>query len=108
MATFSGLFDFLDYGLSDDQSELFSLPDSDKESMCNERTEDSSDEWYNMPSDSDDSDDNTLALTFTLLLYPTNVSFFTFTAFTMSKVVKKEHTTGARIRAIYMLNEKQP
>jgi transposase len=26
----------------------------------------------------------------------------------MSKVVKKEHTTGARIRAIYMLNEKQP
>jgi hypothetical protein len=26
----------------------------------------------------------------------------------MSKVVKKEHLTGARIRAIYMLNEKQP
>jgi hypothetical protein len=26
----------------------------------------------------------------------------------MSKVVKKEHTTGVRIRAIYMLNEKQP
>jgi hypothetical protein len=108
MATFDGLFDFPDYGLSDDQSELSSLPDSDNESTCSERTEDSSDEWYNMPSDSDDSDDDTPAPTFTLPLRPTAVSSFTSTAFTMSKVVKKEHTTGARIRAIYMLNEKQP
>jgi hypothetical protein len=61
-----------------------------------------------MPSDSDDSNDNTPALTFTLPLYLTNVSFFISTAFTMSKVVKKEHTTSARIKAIYMLNKKQP
>jgi hypothetical protein len=61
-----------------------------------------------MPSDSDDSDDDTPALTFTLPLHPTDASSFTSTVFTMSKVVKKEHTTGARIRAIYMLNKKQP
>jgi hypothetical protein len=59
-----------------------------------------------MSFDSDDSDDNTPALTFTLPLRPTNVFSFTSIAFTMSKVVKKEHTTGARIRAIYMLNKK--
>ena len=76
--------------------------------MCNKRTKDSSNKWYNMLFDSNDSDDNTPALTFTLPLYSTDASSFTSTAFTMFKVVKKEHTTGARIRAIYMLNEKQP
>jgi hypothetical protein len=108
MATFGGLFDFPDYGLSNDQSELSSLPDSNNESTYSKRTKDSSDEWYNMPSDSDDFDDDTPALTFTLLLRLTDASSFTSTTFTMSKVVKKEHTTGARIRAIYMLNKKQP
>jgi hypothetical protein len=44
MATFGGLFDFPDYGLSDDQSELSFLPDSDNKSMCSKRTKDSSDE----------------------------------------------------------------
>jgi hypothetical protein len=76
--------------------------------MCSKRTKDSSDKWYNMPSDSDDSDDNTSALTFTLSLYPTDASPFTSTAFTMFKVVKKEYITGVRIKAIYMLNKKQP
>jgi hypothetical protein len=60
-----------------------------------------------MPFDSDDSDDNTPALTFTLPLRPTNVFSFIFITFTMSKVVKKEHTTDARIKAIYILNKKQ-
>jgi hypothetical protein len=75
--------------------------------MCSKRTKDSFDEWYNIPSDSDDSDDNTPALTFTLPLHSTNASSFTSTVFTMFKVVKKKHTIGARIRAIYMLNKKQ-
>jgi hypothetical protein len=61
-----------------------------------------------MPSDSDDSDDNTPALTFTLSLYLTNVSFFISTTFIMFKVVKKEHITSARIKATYILNKKQP
>jgi hypothetical protein len=104
MATFSGLFDFPNYGLSDDQSELSSPPDSDDESTCSERTEEQADEWYNIPSDSDESDDDTPAPTFTLPLR----SAVTSTAFTIVKPIKKEHTTGARIKAIYMLNEKQP
>jgi hypothetical protein len=107
IATFGGFFDFSDYSLSNDQLELFFLPDFDDEFMCSKRIKDSSDKWYNMPSDSDDSDDNTPALTFTLPLRSTNVSSFTSTVFTMSKVVKKEHTTGAKIKAIYMLNKKQ-
>jgi hypothetical protein len=61
-----------------------------------------------MPFNSDDSDDNTPVLTFTLLLCPTNVSSFISTVFTMFKVVKNEYITGARIRAIYILNKKQP
>jgi hypothetical protein len=77
--------------------------------MCSERTKNNFDELYNMPSDSDDSDNNnTSALTFTLPLGPTNASSFTSIIFTMFKVVKKEHTTGAIIKAIYMLNKKQP
>jgi hypothetical protein len=60
-----------------------------------------------MPFNSDDSDDNTPALTFTLPLYLINVFFFTFIAFIISKVIKKEHITSTRIRAIYILNKKQ-
>jgi hypothetical protein len=61
-----------------------------------------------MPSNSDDSNNNTPTSTFTLSLCPTNAFSFTFTAFIMSKVVKKKYTTGARIKTIYMLNKKQP
>jgi hypothetical protein len=61
-----------------------------------------------MPFDFNDSDDNTLALTFILPLRFTNAFSFTSTAFIISKVVKKEHTTDVRIKAIYMLNKKQP
>ena len=50
MADYGGLFDFPDYGLSDDQSELSDPPDS--ESISSEASEDEDDAWYNMPSDS--------------------------------------------------------
>jgi hypothetical protein len=57
-----------------------------------------------MPFDSDDSDDNTPVLTFILPLCLTNVSSFTSTAFIMSKVVKKEYTARAKIKAfIYLI-----
>ena len=103
IATFSGLFDFPNFGLSDRQSDLSSPPNSN-DSTCSERTEDEADYWYNMSSDSDDSDDDSPALTFTLPLRSATTS----TDFVILKPVKKEHTTGARIKAIYMLNEKQP
>jgi hypothetical protein len=44
MVTFGGLFDFLNYSLSDDQLELSFLPDSDNEFICSKRTKDSSNE----------------------------------------------------------------
>jgi hypothetical protein len=56
--------------------------------------------------DSNDSDDNTSALTFTLPLCLTNASSFISITFIMSKVVKKEYITNVRIKAIYMLNKK--
>jgi hypothetical protein len=43
MDTFDALFDFPDYGLSDNQLELSSLPNTDDESTCSELTKDSSD-----------------------------------------------------------------
>jgi hypothetical protein len=87
MATFSGLFDFPD--LSDGQSELSSPPDSD-ESVASELSEDQEDAWYNMPSDSEDEDDDSVAPSFTLPIRPPPVT-----------------STGARIKAIYMLEEKK-
>jgi hypothetical protein len=43
-----------------------------------------------MSFDSNDSDDNTPALTFTLPLRSINVSSFTFIVFTMFKVIRKK------------------
>jgi hypothetical protein len=104
MATFGGLFDFPD--LSDGQSELSSPPNSDEsdESACSEATEDEEDAWYNLPSDSEDEDDDSVAPSLTLPIRPTPG---TLTAFTIPKTARKEHSTGARIKAIYMLKEKK-
>jgi hypothetical protein len=104
MATFGGLFDFPD--LSDDQSELSSPPDSSDsdESACSVATEDEEDAWYNLPSDSEDEDDDSIAPSLTLPLRP---SIATSTAFTMPDIVRKEHSTGARIKAIYMLEQRR-
>ena len=101
MATFSSLFDFPD--LSDGQLELSSPPDSD-ELVASERSEDEEDPWYNLPSDLEDEDDDSIALSFTLSIRPLPV---TSIAFTMPKIARKEHSTGARIKAIYILKEKK-
>jgi hypothetical protein len=101
MATFSSLFDFPD--LSDGQSELSSPPDSD-ESVASKRTEDKEDPWYDMPSDSEDEDNDSVAPSFTLPIRPLPI---TSIAFTMPKIARKEHSTGARIKAIYMLEERK-
>ena len=97
MATFGGLFDFPD--LSDDQSELSSPPDSSNDELS-EYTEDEEDKWYNLPSDSDDEDDNSIAPA-SALPVPSS------TAFVLSTIGPKEHSTGARIKAIYILEDKK-
>jgi hypothetical protein len=48
------LFDFPDFGLSDDESE----PTLSLASLSHEDEEDKEDKWYNMPSDSDSDLDN--------------------------------------------------
>jgi hypothetical protein len=96
MATFGGLFDFPD--LSDGQSELSSPPDS-----SNSDKSDEEDAWYNIPSDSEDEDDDSIAPSFMLPLRPLATS----TAFTIPDIIYKEHSTSARIKAIYMLEQKR-
>ena len=96
------LFDFSDFGLSDDESEpvlsLASLSDKDKE--------DKKDEWYNMSSDSDsDLDDETPSAPPLTLSRSTTIST---SASGTTTPVRKEHSIGARIRAITMLNDKVP
>jgi len=98
MATFGGLFDFPD--LSDGQSELSSPPNS---SDSDDSTEDEEDTWYNLPSNSEDKDDNSIEPSFTLPLRPLATSI----AFTIPNIICKEHSTGARIKAIYMLEQKR-
>jgi hypothetical protein len=91
MATFNGLFEFLDL-LADELA--LSLPNNSLELKDSEEEEEDEDAWYNRPFDSDDSDDDSLELCLT---------FLTSLAFTMPKTTRKEHSTGARIKAIYML-----
>jgi hypothetical protein len=103
MADYGGLFDFPDYGLSDDQSELSEPPDSI--GTPSEATEDEEDAWYNRPSDSEEEDeDDPTPVVITLPLRPIAS---TSKAFTMPLTTRKEHSPGARIKAIYMLEDKQ-
>jgi hypothetical protein len=97
MATFGGLFDFPD--LLDGQSELSSPPDSSDNERSDEHTEDKEDAWYNLLSDSDDSDDDLAELALPL---PASL-----TAFVLAILGPKEHSTSARIKAIYMLEDKK-
>ena len=60
--------------------------------------------WYNIPSNLKDDNNDSLALSFTL---PVRPILATLTAFTMPKTTREEHTTSARIKAIYMLEEKK-
>jgi hypothetical protein len=73
--------------------------------VYSEATKDEEDAWYNLPSDSEDEDDDSAVLSLTLPLRPPPMA--TSTAFTLPNIVRKEHSTGARIKAIYMLEEKK-
>jgi hypothetical protein len=71
--------------------------------VASEQTEDK-DPWYDMPSNLEDEDYDSVAPSFTLPIRPPPV---TSTAFTMPKTARKEHSTSARIKAIYMLKERK-
>jgi hypothetical protein len=101
MATFGGLFDFPD--LLDGQSEL-SSPSNSNESEYSEAIEDKENAWYNSLSDSEDKDDNSIILSFTLLLRPPSSAFI---AFIIPEIICKEHLTSARIKAIYILEQRR-
>jgi hypothetical protein len=98
MVTFNGLFGDLSY--LDNQSEL-SLPlDFDESEINEEEEEDEEDLWYDQPFDLEEEDDESTEPSLTLLAITT-------IAFTMPKTTRKEHSTGGRIKAIYMLEEKK-
>ena len=105
MATFGGLFDFPD--LSDGQSELSSPPDSSDDEHSDEHSEDEDDAWYNLPSDSEDEDDDSSTPALALPIRPALASL-SVTTVVVSTIVRKEHSTSTRIKAIYMLEEKKP
>jgi hypothetical protein len=93
------LFDFPDFGLSDDESEseLSLASNSDGEE------EEEDDEWYNIPSDSDsDSDDEAPSTPFVLLRSGATSASTSGT----STLIRKEHSIGTRIRALTMMNDK--
>jgi hypothetical protein len=98
MATFNGLFK--DLSCSDNQSELSLSPDSNESEISEEEEENEEDLWYNQSSDSEEEDDELTKPLLTLLAITTIV-------FTMPKTTRKEYSTSARIKAIYMLEEKK-
>jgi hypothetical protein len=100
MATFGGLFDFPD--LLDGQSELSSPPDSsDSDKLeCTKATKDKEDTWYNLLSNSEDKDNNSIIPSFTL---PLCSLIATSIAFIIPDIIYKESLTGTRIKAIYIL-----
>jgi hypothetical protein len=101
MATFNGLFDFQD-DLSEGQSELSSPPNSSDDEHSDEHTEDEKDQWYDLPSNSLDEEDDLTAPSYTLPIRPATLS-----ALIVSTTPRKEHSTRARIKAIYMLKERK-
>ncbi len=57
-----------------------------------------------MPSNSEDEDDNSVILSFTLLIR----LLLTLTDFVVLTTLRKEYSTSTRIKAIYILKEKKP
>ena len=102
MATFGGLFDFPD--LSEGQSELSTPPDLSDKEHSDKHTKDKEDMWYNCLSNSDNKDNNSIT---PALVLPIRPVLALSTALVVSTIGPKEHSTGARIKAIYMLEEKK-
>jgi hypothetical protein len=80
-----------------------SPPDSSDDEHSDSCSNNEDDEWYNLPSDADSDDEideaNTLAIILPIRPAPTS------TELVVSTVQRKEHSIGARIKAVYMLEE---
>lgn len=98
MAAYIDLFN----GLSNNQSELLDPPDS----VGSKFSEDEDNAWYNQPLDLEEEDDEDNAYEPSLVLASQLVSL-TLKPAVLVTLTKKEHTAGARIRAIYMLYKKK-
>jgi hypothetical protein len=88
--------------LLDSQLKLSSPFDSLDDKYSNKYTKDKDDKWYNLPSDLDDLDDDSIIPA--LVLPPLSALSTTLVIFIIGP---KEHSTSARIKAIYMLKEKK-
>ena len=89
------LFNFPDFGLSDDESE----PALSLTSLSNEEEEEEEYEWYNIPSDSDSDSNNKAPSAPPPVLLKSGVS---------STPIRKEHSISTRIRALTILNDMVP
>ena len=96
------LFDFPDFGLSDDESE----PTLSLASLSNKDEEEEEDEWYNMPFNSDSNLDDEAPFAPPPAL-PKSTTTSASASGTTTPVCK-EHSIGARIKAITILNNKVP
>ena len=96
------MFNFPDFGLSDDESE----PALSLTSLSDEEEEEEEYEWYNIPSDSD-SDSNDKAPSAPPPVLPKSGVSSTSASGT-STPIRKEHSIGTRIRALIMLNDMVP
>ena len=96
------LFDFPDFGLSDDESE----PTLSLASLSNKDEEEEEDEWYNMPFNSDSNLDDEAPFAPPPAL-PKSTTISTSASGTTTPVYK-EYSIGARIKAITILNDKVP
>jgi hypothetical protein len=96
------LFDFPDFGLSNNELEptlsLVSLSDKDKE--------EEEDKWYNIPSNSDSNLDDKAPFAPPPAL-PKSTTISASTSGTTTPVYKK-HSISVRIKAITILNNKVP
>jgi hypothetical protein len=98
----SHLFNFPDFGLFNDKLE----PALSLASLSNKDKEEEEDKWYNIPSNSDSNSDNKAPFTPPPAL-PKSTTISASASGTTTPICK-EHSIGARIKAITMLNNKVP
>jgi hypothetical protein len=96
------LFDFPNFGLSNDELE----PTLSLASLSNKDKEEEDDEWYNIPSNSDSNlDDEAPFAPPPALPKSTTISA---SASRTTTLIYKEHSISAQIKAITILNNKVP
>jgi hypothetical protein len=92
------LFNFLDFGLSNNESES-------KLSLTSNSNREEDNKWYNIPSDSDSDLDNKAPSAPFILLRSSATSESTSG---ISTLIRKEYSIRTRIRALTIMNNKIP